>query len=191
MSDTRHLLILLVDKPTQVMNLQNFLIPSMTSENIIFTDLARTQRELDVNGLSSVVSSASTVSDVALYWAQVRDGTAVTAIIAAVLCIIASVPCAIQSFWIWTVEHRPSAFIRHTAGGTYARVLLSRRLHLHTFLEVTLTGIACVALYYWLRLPEQGPVSVAVGIPFIILEWVSAFMSCRRVFNSSVQRQSM
>ena len=51
--------------------------------------------------------------------------------------------------------------------------------------------IAYVALHYGLLLPGQAPVAVAVGMLFIALEWVSAFISCRRVFNSSVQRQGI
>jgi CHASE2 domain-containing sensor protein len=69
--------------------------------------------------------------------------------------------------------------------------MLSRRLLLHTLLEAGLTGIAYVALHYGLLLPGQAPVAVAVGILFIALEWVSAFISCRRVFNGSVHRQGI
>jgi hypothetical protein len=190
MSNTRHPLILLVDEPARSMNLENFLIPSMTTGNVIFTDLARTRRALDASALTPVVYSASTVSDAALYRAQLLEGNAVADIMAAILAILAGVFCAVQSSWIWAVEHRSLIFIRHTDGTAYAR-LLSRRLLLHTLLEMTLTGVAYVALYYGLLLPEQAPVAVAVGILFIALEWVSAFISCRRVFKSSVQRQSI
>lgn len=190
MSNARHPLILLVDEPARSMNLENFLIPSMTTGNVIFTDLARARRALDVSGLTQVVYSASTVSDAALYRAQLLEGNAAAGIMAAILAILAGMFCAVQSSWIWAVEHRSFIFIRHTDGTAYAS-MLSRRLLLHTLLETGLTGIAYVALHYGLLLPGQAPVAVAVGMLFIALEWVSAFISCRRVFNSSVQRQGI
>lgn len=188
LATARHPLILVVNEPSRTMNVSGFLIPCLTSGNMLFTDVNTAQKDISASGLDHIIYSASTVADAALYESQQLRDAAFVDIAAAVFCILTGIFCSWQSARIWAFENRKRIFVRHTSGLSHWRIARRRLLVQNAFeMVVAVAAVAvCSALF---MMPSQIPVIIVTALAFILFESGALLTSTRIAFSQVTLRQ--
>lgn len=188
LATTHHPLILVVDAPSRTMSVSGFLIPCLTSGNMLFTEVDTARKDISASGLDRIIYSASTVADAALYESQQLRNAALVDITAAVFCILTGLFCSWQSARIWAFENRRRIFIRHTSGLSYWSIA-RRRLFVQTAYEIAAAMVAaaiCVALFMMIG---QISVTIVAALALVLFGWVALLVSTRTAFSQATYRQ--
>lgn len=182
-------LIFVVDSPSKTLSATGFLIPGLTSGNMLFTDLNKAQEAIRANGLGGIAYSASTVPDAALYASQQLRDDAIVDVAAAIFAMLTGLFCALQSARLWALEQRTRIFIRCAAGASYWQILQGGFL-LQTCIEMAIAGGAAAVCALFFMMPAQAWVPIGIAIVFIVFEWFASLASARIVFRRFVQRHA-
>ena len=120
-------LLIVVDDPATTMTVSGFLVPLMSSGNVLFADSSQVAAALREHGLYDSVLSIDHIADASLATGQLFWSQFTLYLVAAVLILATVAVTAWQSAEIWAAANRKKIFILKTAGvplrSAYQRVL--------------------------------------------------------------------
>ena len=183
-------LLVVIDDPGKNMKSSGFLLPLMSTGNIVFTDLQQVEQGLQQYGLYTSVLSVDRIADSSLATGQLFWGQFCLYLLAAVLIILTVTVSAWQCAGIWTTANRKRIFILHSSGldirSSYRNAMRKDLLFVVPFYIVGMLAS--------LATPRQGGI-VYQGLSFVIVIGVfmavlmiSYHISSRQEFRRTIQR---
>lgn len=162
---SRNPLIILIDEPARALSLDGFLLPALSTGNLVFTNADSLRNTLQQHGVEELISSTSTIANAVYTRAVWLQTTIVGCTTAVVICIIAMLSLLWFSAQTWSVEHSYLIFVRHTAGQRFSGIALRR---------VMIVAVAWVLILplVMVILPQLSVVELADNTPM----WLSMYV---------------
>lgn len=170
----KHPLVILVDKPTETLNVLGFLLPACSSGNIVFPNEELLRTELNKSSIKEFVISIDTIADVALEQAQKFAKEAVFYVIACILIFVSMVFAGILTAQLWVSSNKKRIFTLHTFGKTYKEII--GQTFIHDLAAVILTIIVGCLVSFFIRHPEIATLSF-VAVFILLLYGISSTVS--------------
>lgn len=182
-------LVVLVNNPIDVFDMSSFIVPTLTSGNIVFSDENILKAAIYASPIQEYVVSIDTISDVALDQAQKFSREAAYYIMASTLIFIAMAFAGVMEAQLWTDTNKKRIFTLRTFGKSYVNILIPP---LKKELLISIVTIFLGAfLSFVLRRPDLFTlvyVTLAIGFIYIGSSFISYEICAKTVFNKTARR---
>lgn len=183
-------LVILVDDPVSSFAIKPFLIPLLSSGNIVFPNEDILQRETIDSDMLEKISSIDAIADVALEQAQKFKEEAIYYIFACTLILIAAVVAVSMSARLWAGNNKKRIFTMHTSGKKYIEIMKQPLKH-ESLMTISIIVVGAVASYI-LKHPLVHVLLIVLGclmVICVITEYVAYQLHIRRVFTQMTYRK--
>lgn len=116
-------LIIVMENPAKELNIKGFIIPALSTGNIIFSDKNILDKNLDKNILKNYVISVDGIADLALKRAQDFREQFISYIIATITLFVSIVFTAMLGAKIWAYKNRKRIYIMNTNGLSFYEII--------------------------------------------------------------------
>ena len=117
-------LIIVIENPAKELNIEGFVIPTLSTGNIIFLDKKILYKNLNESILKNYVISVDGIADLALKRAQDFREQFVSYIIATITLFVSIVFTAILGAKLWAYKNRKRIYIMNTNGLSFYEIIL-------------------------------------------------------------------
>lgn len=183
-------LVILVDDPVISFAVKPFLIPLLSSGNIVFPNEDVLRREISDPDISEKISSIDAIADVALEQALKFKEEATYYIFACTLILIAAVVTVSMNAQLWAENNKKRIFTLHTAGKRYIEIMKQPLKH-ESLMTISIIVIGALASYI-LKHPSVYVlliVFVCLVAICVITEYVAYQLYIRRAFTHMAYRK--
>lgn len=187
---TTNPLIIVIDDAATSLNLEGFLIPALSTANLVFKDADTLRQALSRHDVDSLITSTSTIADSIYARALWLRQTIAACVIAVTVAAIAALLVAMFAARTWSLEHQHALFVRHVAGYTFA-TLIRRRAIVCGLLLIATTVFALVVLPFWSVVDAVGqePLSLLVfAVAGAVFNALATLCAARNRFKETVHR---
>lgn len=167
-------LVILVDNPISIFSASSFIVATLSSGNIVFSDENALRSALANSPVQGYVSSIDAIADVALEQAQQFGKEATYYLIACILIFIAMIIAGIMDAQLWVNSNKKRIFTMHTFGKTYRDIILPffKKEVIIALITVLLGGV----LSFLIRRPEI-PILICVAIAITVIYCLANFIA--------------
>lgn len=145
---TTNPLIIVVNDISTSLNLEGFLIPAMSTANLVFANADVLHQAFGRHGVNSLITSTSTIADSVYARTLWLRQTIATCAIAMTVAIIAALLVAAFAARTWSLERQRALFVRHVSGYTFT-ALTCKRTIVCGLLLIAVTALASFVLPNW------------------------------------------
>ncbi len=182
-------LVILVDSVSDL-DTDSFLIPAISSGNIVFKDKNVLEEALTKYDLNEYITSVDTVADKALELAQSFKKEAIFYIMACIMVFLSMIFAGIMNSQLWVEENKKRVFILHTYGITYNEIMKKPYLH-ELIVEIVTIIIAsiCSFCFMHLNLLLISLVAILIILLYESTKFISYHVCAKRKFNQMARRE--
>lgn len=183
-------LVILANDPVASFGIRPFLIPLLSSGNIVFLDEDILRREINDPAIAEKISSIDAIADAALEQAQKFKEEAAYYVFACTLVLIAAVVAVSMSAQLWTGNNKKRIFTLHTAGKKYIEIMKQPLKH-EIMIIISIILIGSIVSYV-LKHPEAYVLLIVLGclMPIcVITEYVAYQICIKRIFTQVSYRK--
>ena len=186
-----HPLVIITDNPIDIFKAKGFLMPLLSSGNIVFLDESSLRSELAQSPLNENVASIDSVADVALDQAQKFRKEARFSFLACVLIIITVIIAGNINARLWAGMNKKRIFTLRTSGKEYVEII-NAPMKKESVLAAAAISIGCI-LSVVLRRPSTI-LLLSVAIVLLSLYLFSVYVTykafCKKAFYALASRNS-
>ena len=183
-------LIILVDRPTEILNTSGFTLPACSSGNVVFPNEQLLREELSKSPIKESVVSIDSIAEIALAQAKQFEKEAVYYVIACILIFVSMIFAGVLTAQLWVNDNKKKIFLLHTFGKTYKEII--QPIFLHETRTVLITIVVGSLVSFFVKRPEIITLLI-VAILLLLLYSISSLMTynfcARRAFYKVAQRK--
>ncbi|QQY79210.1 hypothetical protein EDD65_1065 [Keratinibaculum paraultunense] len=183
-------LVILIENPADELNIKGFVIPALSTGNIVFSNRSILDKHLQNSPLKPLVISVDGIADLALQTAQKFKTQVVDYIVASLTLLVTVIFTGIFGAQLWANENKKKIYVMLTNGVSYMDIAKPdlRKDFLYTGLAIFLGSVIC----YQIRRVDIRTTSL-VGLSTLILYTIFVRLAYRLhskvVFEKSVHRE--
>lgn len=182
-------LVVVIENPAIELKTQGFIIPTLSSGNIIFSNKSTLERNLENNVLKQYIISVDNIADKALKTAQDFKQQFISYIIAGLTLIITIIFAGVLNAKLWAYKNKRRIYIMLTNGIRYKDIF---RKDKNRDMLITLFGICTAGLISYsiqhVSLSIIGSVVVIILLLYIMVINFSYGFFAKKEFNKVVYR---
>lgn len=184
-------LVIVMNVPVDKMSMTGFVMPLISTGNIMFTDPESTKEAFAASPVYPYIASFDRVADVTLTTGQDLLANALLYLAITSISLLSICACALQCASSWAIAHEEEVFLAHTAGIGYRSIYAPRMRSDLAFSIMPLVIGAGICIFVS---PYSTPLVVMLGT--IIVETCFALFStltytiaCRKTFTAHILRK--
>lgn len=182
-------LVVIIDDPTNELKLKGFVIPTLSSGNIVFSDKAALDHSIKNNIMRSYVISVDNIADLALKTAQDFREQFLSYILASITLLTAVIFAGFLNAKLWSHKKKKRIYIMVTNGIRYKNIFNSSK-KMDAYVSALGVCIAGLLSYFIQSISIRIIVSVVVVILLLYVVGISFSYSyfAKKEFNKTVYR---